>query len=162
MATLNSFTFFKNCNTGQNWKGERYAFKDFILDCAQEWQSQRRGYENDSKDNESLTSTPQQHKQPSVMDPAVYWKIQNSWSGSLPPSEKKKGTMVRKCVVCSAHKLWKESGVVCLRCGVAWHFAAVQVSVYTTWRKIIKQVHKNLMLFQTEILTFPFKNCYQE
>jgi hypothetical protein len=48
MATLNSSTFFTKYNTGQNEKGNDYAFKDFILD----------GVQKMTASGKSLTTTP--------------------------------------------------------------------------------------------------------
>jgi predicted ABC-type sugar transport system permease subunit len=52
--------------------------------------------------------------------------------------------------------------LLCVHIAV-WHFPNTQVLAGTTLRKITKQVHKNLILFQTAkfILIFPLKSCYK-
>ena len=44
----------------------------------------------------------------------------------------------------------------------AWHLAKRRVLENITQRKINKEVHKNLILLLTDILTFPFKICYKQ
>jgi hypothetical protein len=63
MATLNSSTFLKKYNTGQNEKGNDYAFKDFIPD----------GVQKMTASGQSLTTTPQlQHNHQLSIQLPVY------------------------------------------------------------------------------------------
>jgi hypothetical protein len=54
MTALNSFILSKKYTTNQNQNGKGYAFKDFILDCAEKMRATTDRRQKDSTDNRSL------------------------------------------------------------------------------------------------------------
>jgi hypothetical protein len=80
-------------------------------------------------------------------------RIRNSQNGSSSTKKGgKKSAAVRVRSICSAHKLWTENSAVFDMWGGTLQHS--QIFSNHTWRKIIKQVHKNLVFFQIDILTF--------
>lgn len=94
------------------------------------------------------------------IQPAVYMirpKIHNMFH--VLPNEEKRGAATRKCKVFSANEYRKATSVMCFSC--VCHCTQFRVLTGTTRRRrIIKQVHKNLISFLRGYSKIPFKKWY--
>ncbi|GFR25865.1 uncharacterized protein TNCT_613011 [Trichonephila clavata] len=77
--------------------------------------------ETDSQASTSSAITPPSLKRPPKKDSDA--RLQGGLKGHkmvpVPPTEKKKGGVMRKCRACSSHGVRKETSVMCANCGVA-------------------------------------------
>jgi hypothetical protein len=72
----------------------------------------------------------------------------------IPPVKEQKVASKGKRTLCSEHK---EKGPVLNGQIAAWNLAKLIVSANTTRTKLTEQTHRNLILFQRDILTVPLK-----